>query len=99
MFHLDHRTVKHSPAKLETTFRALDVYMDEIKANEFQPGRAVNYSIADKKSEGIFLGMTKGSKAMRGEDVEMEGNEGGDDSEEQLPDIEHEVEDDGDLDI
>ncbi|KAJ8695821.1 hypothetical protein PTI98_005742 [Pleurotus ostreatus] len=98
MFHLDHRTVKHSPAKLETTFRALGLYMDEIKANEFIPGRAVNYSIADKKSEGIFLGMTKASKAMRGEDIDMEGNEDDDDGD-QLPDIEHEVEDDGDLDV
>ncbi|KAF4566345.1 hypothetical protein EYR36_011771 [Pleurotus pulmonarius] len=100
MFHLDHRTVKHSPAKLETTFRALNMYMDEIRASEFVRGRGVSYSIADKKSEGILVGMTKDFKAMRGEDIEMVGNEGAEDGEEpQLPDIEHEVEDDGDLDI
>ncbi|KAF9488060.1 hypothetical protein BDN71DRAFT_1485163 [Pleurotus eryngii] len=92
MFHLDHHTVKHSPAKLKTTFRALDMYMDEIRANEFVRGR-------DKKSEGILVGMTKDFKAMQGEDIEMMGNEGAEDGEPQLPDIEHEVEDDGDLDI
>lgn len=98
MFHLDHRTIKHSPAKLQTTFRALGAYLDEIKANEFVPGRGVNHSIEDKKSEGIFLGMTKDFKGMRGEDMEMEGEEG--EENEALGDEELEVEgEDGDLDV
>ncbi|KAF4562617.1 hypothetical protein EYR36_004011 [Pleurotus pulmonarius] len=100
MFHLDHRTVKHSPAKLQTTFRALGTYLDEIKANEFVPGRGVNHSIEDKKSEGIFLGMTKDFKGMRGEDMEMEGDEGEESEDQPLGDEELEVEgEDGDLDV
>lgn len=75
MLRLDHRTIKHSPAKLATAFKALGVYMDEIRANEFVEGRKASYCIPDKKSEGMHLGLIKEAKGIRGEVVGGVGTE------------------------
>ncbi|KAF4592816.1 hypothetical protein EYR40_008499 [Pleurotus pulmonarius] len=89
------RKHKHSPAKLATAFKALGIYMDEIRANEFVKGRKASYRIPDKKSEGRHLGLIKEAKGIRGEVLvggvgtesteeahgnEMEGNGGEGDS-------------------
>lgn len=97
MFHLDHRTIQHSPADLTTTFKVLAAYMEKEKANVFTAGRSTHYRIPDSMKEGMHLGMTKNVKAIHGEDS-MDGEDTGEEIED-IEEVEQEVEDDGDLDV
>jgi hypothetical protein len=88
MFTLGHRTIRHSPAQLEKTFKRLDDYMTRNCANTHVDGRNVSYVILDIIGKGMQIFST------------MVGPRGSEKEEDELwEDIEGEVEDDGDLDV
>lgn len=94
MFHLDHRTIQHSPTDLTNTFTVLAAYMQKEKANVFVTGCSTRYTIPDTMKDGMHIGMTKAAKAVHGEDSRNEEDIGDNNEEGEL-----EVEDDGDLDV
>lgn len=59
MFALQHRTYKHSPPRLERTFRKLACYMQNTEAHTMIPGRKSAYIVADTAEVGkykLFIG-------------------------------------------
>jgi hypothetical protein len=62
MFTLEHRTIRHSPPRLQKTFNKLANYMTTNDANVFVPGRVATYSIPDVMGKGmhVFLTTAKG---------------------------------------
>ena len=85
MFCLEHKTTRHSPPKMELTFKRLGEYMQKEKTNEEVEGRD-GVEIVDAMSIGMH-------NAMSGKIV------GDYDGESDLVDEMEEVEDDGSLDI
>lgn len=55
MFCLEHKTSRHSPAKMSLTFAKVERHMEKHHTNEFIPGRGSEYEITDMAS----IGMTK----------------------------------------
>ena len=85
MFCLEHKTTRHSPPKMELTFKRLGEYMQKEKTNEEVEGRD-GVEIVDAMSIGMHNAMS--------------GKIAGDyDGESDLVDEIEEVEDDGSLDI
>ena len=85
MFCLEHKTTRHSPPKMELTFKRLGEYMQKEKTNEEVEGRD-GVEIVDAMSIGMH-------NAMSGKIV------GDYDGESDFVDEMEEVEDDGSLDI
>lgn len=85
MFCLEHKTTRHSPPKMELTFKRLGEYMQKEKTNEEVEGRD-GVEIVDAMSIGMH-------NAMSGKIV------GDYDGESNFVDEMEEVEDDGSLDI
>jgi hypothetical protein len=86
MFCLDHKTTRHSPPKMELTFKRLGDYMRKEMTNEEVKGRD-GITIIDAMSVGMH-------NAMSGK---IAGDSDGDDIE--IADEMEEVEDDGSLDV
>lgn len=91
MFHLDHRTTRHSAPDLAVTFKILQTYMEKNATNEYKPGRTTPYNIPDAAANGMHLMSTEAAYPKVGED--------GLDLDEDEADVEQEVGDDGELDI
>jgi hypothetical protein len=89
MFCLEHKTTRHSPPKMELTFKRLGEYMEKEKTNEGVEGRD-GVEIVDAMSVGMH-------NAMSGKIVGDYDGEPGEESD--LADEMDEVEDDGSLDI
>jgi hypothetical protein len=53
MFHLTHKTSRHSPPKMKITFDRLRRYMEKSQANEFIPGRDAQHNLIDTLQIGI----------------------------------------------
>ncbi|KAF9471647.1 hypothetical protein BDN70DRAFT_869092 [Pholiota conissans] len=90
MFCLEHKTSRHSPPKMELTFKRLMQYMKDNNTNSFVPGRDSAYCIPDTMDKGIDI------MRLREGQVESDLQLGGDD---ELGDEMEEVEDDGSLDV
>ena len=86
MFCLEHKTTRHSPPKMELTFKRLGEYMQKEKTNEEVEGRD-GVEIIDAMSIGMHNAMS--GKIVGDYDVE----------ESDIVDEMEEVEDDGSLDI
>jgi hypothetical protein len=86
MFCLEHKTTRHSPPKMELTFKKLGEYMQKEKTNEEVEGRD-GVEIVDAMSIGMH-------NAMSGKII---GDYDGEESD--IVDEMEEVEDDGSLDI
>jgi hypothetical protein len=88
MFTLDHRTIRHSPPRLQKTFSNLANYMKKNSCNVFVPGRTASYTIPDVMGKGMLVFSTT-SRFQNGDDADDMGWE----------DVDEPVDDDGDLDI
>lgn len=104
IFHLDHRTTRHSTPNLEVTFNMLHADMQKNNTNRYIAGRTTSHSIPDVMREGLhILSTTVHQRSLGVDDVETGG--GGDDDDEGWEDvpegenIELEVGDDGSLDV
>ena len=86
MFCLEHKTTRHSPPKMELTFKRLGKYMEKEKTNQEMEGKD-GFKIVD----AMLVGM---HNAMSGKIV---GDYDGEESD--IADKMDEVEDDGSLDI
>ena len=86
MFCLEHKTTRHSPPKMELTFKRLGEYMQKEKTNEEVEG-GDGVEIVDAMSIGMHNAMS--GKIVGDYDVE----------ESDIVDEMEEVEDDGSLDI
>ena len=86
MFCLEHKTTRHSPPKMELTFKRLGEYMDKEKTNEEVEGRD-GIEIVDAMSVGMHNAVTG----------KISGDYDGEESD--IADEMDEVEDDGSLDI
>lgn len=59
MFALEHRTYKHSPPRLQQTFRKLARYMENTNTHAMIAGRKSSYTVADASESGkykMFIG-------------------------------------------
>lgn len=103
LFHLDHRTTRHSAPDMETTFIMLATYMQKNRTNELVPGRKSPFSIPDASAHGIHLMQIAGQHAHGLEDLEREERdleEGEEEREDDIEqDVEQEIDDDGGLDL
>ena len=88
MFCLEHKTTRHSPPKMELTFKRLGEYMQKEKTNEKVEGRD-GVEIVDAMSIGMHNAMS--GKIVGDYNGELEESDNVDEMEE--------VEDDGSLDI
>ncbi|EPS93457.1 hypothetical protein FOMPIDRAFT_24388, partial [Fomitopsis schrenkii] len=52
MFALEHRTYKHSPPRLQQTFRKLARYMENTNTHAMIAGRKSSYTVADASESG-----------------------------------------------
>lgn len=52
-FHLEHRTIKHSPANMTTTLQKLCSHIRRSQAHIFTPGRTAEYSVPDNIEKGL----------------------------------------------
>lgn len=104
IFHLDHRTTRHSTPDMSTTFKMLTKYMEKHQSNELLPGRRSPYAIPDAAAQGMHLMLTtwQPAQASFGADDEQEDLDEEEDveqDEDEEEDVEQEVGDDGGLDI
>lgn len=108
IFHLDHRTTRHSAPDMAATFSMLTTYIQKHKATEYVPGRKSAYAVPDPAAQGMHLLLTSGQPAQAfadaedaEEDADAEDEDVDADAEEDLEeeDIEQEIGDDGELDI
>lgn len=53
MFALENRTFKHSPAKMQHTFRKLGIFMRKVQTHVRVPGRRSAYTIPDVMEAGL----------------------------------------------
>ncbi|KAH9911456.1 uncharacterized protein B0H18DRAFT_1128681 [Fomitopsis serialis] len=60
MFALEHRTYKHSPPKLQHTFRKLARYMQNTKTHSMIAGRTSSYTMVDASETGLLKMVTSG---------------------------------------
>ena len=80
MFALQHRTYKHSPPKLQQTFRKLARYMQRTEAHAIIPGRKSAYTVADASESGkykLFIGGWSSGESETGSRSEEAGDTGG----------------------
>ncbi|TFK37834.1 hypothetical protein BDQ12DRAFT_698959 [Crucibulum laeve] len=108
MFCFEHRASRHSPPRMEITFKKLTKYMEEKKTYATVKGRNSAYSIPDIMSQGldvlttrahfdveVYAESLRAGEELEDEDVEVEvENEWS-----ELADGQEEVEDDGSLDL
>ncbi|KAF7981236.1 hypothetical protein HWV62_34597 [Athelia sp. TMB] len=102
IFHLDHRTTRHSAPDMGTTFQMLGTYMAKNQTNKLVPGRKSPYSIPDANAQGMHMALTSVQQAHEVEDPEDPDNvenEGRNLGVEEDGDVEQEVDDDGGLDM
>ncbi|KAF7964919.1 hypothetical protein HWV62_1643 [Athelia sp. TMB] len=95
IFHLDHRTTRHSAPDMTVTFKMLVTYMEKHRTNEYVPGRKSPYSIPDAAAQGMHTMLTTGGMAAASA---IDGDEG-DLEQEDEQGVEQEVDDDGGLDV
>lgn len=95
IFHLDHRTTRHSAPDMTTTFKMLTAYMEKHKTNELVPGCRSPYPVPDAAAQGMHLMLTTGQLVGASSDAD----DGWEDLDEEEQDVEQEVGDDGGLDI
>lgn len=106
LFHLDHRTTRHSAPDMGTTFQMLATYMQKNKTNELVPGRTSTYSIPDAGALGIHLMQTSGpyvhqvgdSEDPENETRHLEDEQEEHEQEQEEENVEQEIGDDGGLD-
>ncbi|KZT73987.1 hypothetical protein DAEQUDRAFT_660790, partial [Daedalea quercina L-15889] len=98
MFALEHRTFKHSPPKMQQTFRKLANYMRNVNTHAMVPGRKSTYSIADAWEMGMLKMFESGWNSGDSADKNTSGTSTSVGP--TPPAVENEIDgDDGDLDV
>jgi hypothetical protein len=98
MFCLEHKSSRHSPPKMQVTFKKLTTYMEAQQAHIFTPNRDSEYSIPDVMDKGMTILMTRNPVQLEDE-REAELGDPEFDEWADLGDEVEEVEDDGSLDL
>ncbi|KAF8193660.1 hypothetical protein BJ912DRAFT_848142, partial [Pholiota molesta] len=55
MFCLEHKSSRHSPPKMQITFKKLTTYMESQRAHIFTPNRDSEYSLPDVMDKGMTI--------------------------------------------
>lgn len=66
---LDNKTTRHSPPKMQNTFKSLGKYMQKERAHHFTVKRSPRYSVPDIRAKKT---MRTGRKDEHGDSFEME---------------------------
>ncbi|KAF7969900.1 hypothetical protein HWV62_25563 [Athelia sp. TMB] len=103
IFHLYHRTTRHSTPNLEIMFSMLHADMRKNNTNRYIAGRTTSHSVPDAMCEGLHvLSTTVQQRSLGVDDVDVGGADDDKEGWEDVPDeenIELEVGDDGSLDV